>query len=256
MKIHDTAVVSKKAEIAEGVSIGPYSVINDNVKIGANTIVGAHCIIDEFTAIGKDCSIFSGAIVGSISQDKKFKGKKSFLEIGDRNIIREYSTINRGTDENSKTSIGNDNLLMAYSHIAHDCLVADNVVIANCGTLAGHVILERGVIVGGLTAIHQFVRIGELSIIGGCSKVVQDIVPYSMSDGHPAKVFGVNSTGLERADFSDNAKENLKKAFKMLFSMKLNLKNALAKIKNELPQTKEITSLMEFITSSERGIAR
>ena len=256
MNIHKTAVISPGAELADDVSVGPYAIINDNVKIGAGTKLEAHCIIDSYTTIGRDCHVFYGAVIGSITQDKKFEGKKSFLEIGDNNIIREYVTINRGTEENSRTRIGNDNLLMAYTHIAHDCQIGNGVIIANCGTLAGHVAVEDKVIIGGLAGTHQFVRIGELSIIGGCSKVVQDIVPYSMSDGHPAKIYGVNSIGLERADLPDEARESLKKAFKILFSMKLNTKSALSKIEKELPPSKEISKLVNFIKSSERGIAR
>jgi UDP-N-acetylglucosamine acyltransferase len=256
MNIHKTAIIDKTANLADGVSVGPYAVINKNVKIGNGTAVAAHCIIDDFTSIGKNCQIFTGAVIGSITQDKKFTGKRSFVEIGDNNIIREYATVNRGTEEGSKTTIGSNNMLMAYSHVAHDCRIANKVVIANCGTLAGHVILEDSVIIGGLTAVHQFVRIGQLAIIGGCSKVVQDIVPYSMSDGHPATIYGINSVGLERAGFKDDVKDNLKKAFKILFSMKLNIKNALKKIQQELPPSKEITNLINFIRSSERGISR
>jgi UDP-N-acetylglucosamine acyltransferase len=256
MAIHETAIISEDAKLEAGVSVGPYAVIGPGTNIGAGTSIGPHCVIGEFTNIGKNCQLFPGAVVGSITQDKKFDKKKSFLEIGDNNVIREYATINRGTEENSKTIIGNDCLLMAYSHVAHDCLIGDNVVIANCGTLAGHVILGDSVIIGGLAAVHQFVRIGALAIIGGCSKVVQDIVPYAMSDGHPAKVYKVNTLGLERAGFTSESKENLKRAFKIIFSMKLNIKNALLKIEQEFPKTTEIASLLNFIKGSERGIAR
>lgn len=256
MNIHKTAIISKDAKLGKNVSVGPYAVINGNAIINAGTQIGPHCVIDEFTAIGKDCRIFSGAVIGSISQDKKFEEKRSFLEIGDNNIIREYATINRGTEKDSKTVVGNNCLFMAYSHIAHDCSIGNNVVLANCGTLAGYVELEDGVIIGGLSAVHQFVRIGRLSIIGGCSKVVQDIVPYSMSDGHPARIYTVNVIGLDRAGFTDKQKDILKRAFKIIFSMKLNIKNALLKIEKELIPTKEIAILIDFIKSAERGIAR
>jgi len=256
MQIHKTAIIDPKAELADDIIVGPYTIIHKNVKIGAGTQIGAHCLIDEYTTIGKNCQIFTGTVVGSITQDKKFKGEKSFLEIGDDNIIREYATINRGTEAGSTTKIGNENLFMAYSHIAHDCKIGNNTVLANCGTLAGYVTLEDGAIVGGLAAIHQFVRIGKLAIIGGCSKVVQDIVPFCMVDGHPAVPYGINSIGLERAGYPDKAKEGLKKAFKIIFSMKLNIKNALKKIEDELPPQEEITYLINFIKSSERGISR
>jgi len=255
MDIHKTAIISENAKLADNVSVGPYTLINGNVVIGSGTKIGPHCVIDEFTSIGENCRIFSGAIIGSVSQDKKFEGKRSFVEIGNNNTIREYTTVNRGTEEDSKTIIGNNNLFMAYSHVAHDCHIGDEVVMANCSTLAGYVTLGNRSVLGGLGGVHQFVRIGELSIIGGCSKVVQDIVPYSMSDGHPAKIYGVNSLGLERIGFADEAKDNLKKAFKILFSMKLNKSNALKKIAEELPSSKEITNLVNFIKSSERGIA-
>jgi len=256
MSIHKTAIISKDVKLGENVSVGPYAVINGNAAIGAGTQIGPHCVIDGFTTIGKDCEIFSGAIIGSISQDKKFEEKRSFLEIGDNNIVREYATINRGTEKDSKTVVGNSCLFMAYSHVAHDCRIGDNVVLANCGTLAGYVELEDGVIIGGLAAVHQFVRVGRLSIVGGCSKVVQDLVPYSMSDGHPAKIYTINAVGLDRAGFTDKQKDSLKRAFKIIFSMKLNIKNALSKIEEELTATEEITILMDFIKSAERGIAR
>jgi UDP-N-acetylglucosamine acyltransferase len=256
MSIHETAIISKDVKLEKGVCIGPYAVINSGVKIGEGTSIGAHCVIGEFTSIGKNCQLFPGAVAGSITQDKKFTQKKSFLDIGDNNIIREYATINRGTEENSRTRIGSNCLLMAYSHVAHDCVIGDNVVIANCGTLAGHVVLEKGVIIGGLAAIHQFVKVGTLSIIGGCSKVVQDIVPYAMADGHPAKIYKVNTVGLERSGFTEEEKENLKRAFKIIFSMKLNIKNALSKIEKQITPTEEIITLVKFIKDSERGIAR
>lgn len=256
MDIHKTAVISKDAVIGEGVCVGPYSVINGNTNIGPGTKIGAHCVIDEFTTIGKDCKVFSGAVIGSISQDKKFGEKTSYLELGDNNIIREYVTINRGTKQDSKTIVGNNCLFMAYSHIAHDCRIGDNAVLANCGTLAGYVVMEEGAIIGGLTAVHQFVRIGRYAILGGCSKVVQDIVPYSMADGHPAKVYTINTVGLDRIGFTDEQKDALKRAFKIIFSMKLNIKNAISKIEKELPPTKETAILIDFIQSAERGIAR
>jgi UDP-N-acetylglucosamine acyltransferase len=256
MDIHKTAIIDPTAQISEGASIGAYSVVGANSKIGPSTSIGAHCIIGDYTTIGANCQIFAGASIGSATQDKKFQGKKSFLEIGDNNIIREYSTINRATEEGSKTSIGNNNLLMAYSHVAHDCVVGDHVTIANCGTLAGHVIVKDRSIIGGLTAVHQFVKLGELSIVGGCSKVVQDIVPYCMADGHPAKIYGINSIGLERAGISDEIKSSLKKAFKIIFTMKLNMKNAISMAETELPPSKELSGLIDFIKSSARGIAR
>lgn len=180
MQVHALAIVSKKAKLGDGVIISPYAVIGDGVVIGPGTKVGNHCVIEGNTTIGKDCEIFSGAVVGSRPQDLKYKGEKVFLEIGDNNIIREYCTFNPGTEEGGKTAVGNANLFMAYSHIAHDCRVGDNCVFANNATLAGHVTIEDRVVIGGLVAIHQFVRVGVLSIIGGCSKVVQDIPLFNL----------------------------------------------------------------------------
>ncbi|MBN1405647.1 MAG: acyl-ACP--UDP-N-acetylglucosamine O-acyltransferase [Candidatus Omnitrophica bacterium] len=254
--IHKTAIINPRANLGKGVSVGPNTIIGEFVTIGEGTLIGANCIIDGTTKIGKDCEIFTGAIIGTIAQDKKYKGGDTFLEIGDRNKIREYVTINLSTDNSDKTIIGNDNLLMAYSHIAHNCKIGNNNTLANSATLAGHVTIEDEVIIGGLTAIHQFVRIGKLAILGGCSKVVQDIVPYAMADGHPAKIYGVNSIGLSRRNIKPSTRLQLKKAFKILFYMKLNTGTAIEKIKKETEDCEEISCLIKFVKSSERGIAR
>lgn len=254
--IHKTAIIDKKAKLGKNVGVGPNTIIGPNVNIADNTKIGANCLIDGHTSIGKECEIFTGAIVGSITQDKKYKGGKNFLKIGDRNRIREYVTINLSTDEQSKTTIGNDNLIMAYAHIAHDCKIGNSTTLANCATLAGHVIVEDRVIMGGLAGAHQFVRIGTLAIIGGLSKVVKDIIPYSISDGHPAKIYGVNTIGLERAGIDPKIKSELKKAFRILLSTSLNAKKATEKIKEEIPSCAEVDNLIKFVDSSERGIAR
>ena len=256
MNIHNTAIISKDASIAEDALVGPYSIINGSVNIGSGTSIGAHCVIEEFVNIGKNCQFSPGAVIGGVSQDKKFKGGKSYVEIGDNNIIREYVTVNRSSKENGRTIIGNDNLIMAYSHVAHDCVVGNNVVIANSAAIAGHVTIEDNVILGGLCGIHQFVRIGKFSILGGCSKAVKDIVPFAIADGNPARIYGLNSIGLDRAGFSEEAKSVLKKAFKLLFLKKLNISNALKKIQKDLPSTKELTELISFIHSSERGVTK
>lgn len=255
-KIHPRAVVSKKAKLALGVEVGPFSVIGDNVRIGAKTVIGAHCLITGNTAIGKSCEIFTGAVVGSRPQDLKYKGEKSFLEIGDNNIIREYSTFNPGTKEGSKTTVGNNNLFMAYTHIAHDCDVGNYCVIANNGTLAGHVTIEDRTVIGGLVAIHQFVRVGKLSIIGGCSKVVQDIPPYSTCDGHPARVYGLNLIGLRRSGVNRDTIKKLHLAFKLLFNSGVSVKHAAEKAAREILPAEEITYLLDFIKGSQRGLVR
>ncbi|TBR16199.1 acyl-ACP--UDP-N-acetylglucosamine O-acyltransferase [bacterium] len=255
MQIHPTAIISKKAEIAKGVHVGPYSIVGDNVSIGSDTKIGAHCVLDGYTAIGQACEIFTGAVVGSRPQDLKYKNEKTFLEIGDNNVIREYCTFNPGTGEGGRTVVGNGNLFMAYSHVAHDCLVGSNCIIANNGTLAGHVTLEDSVVIGGLTAIHQFVRVGYLSIIGGCSKVTQDIPPYSTCDGHPAVIYGLNLIGLRRRNIATASIKNLKNAFKIIFHSGLIINHALEKLPAELKSDKEVSCLINFIEGSSRGIS-
>lgn len=256
MNIHPTAIVSPKAKLADSVSVGPFSVVSDNIVIGADTKIGSHCVIEGNTTIGKGCEIFTGAVVGSRPQDLKFKGEKVFLEIGDNNIIREYCTLNPGTQDGGKTIVGNNNLLMAYSHIAHDCVVGNGCVLANNCTLAGHVTIEDKAVVGGIVAIHQFVRIGMLSIIGGCSKVVQDIPPFSTCDGHPARVYGLNLVGLRRNGISNDSIRKIDQAFKLFFNSGLSVKHALERAEKELEKTEEVLYLVNFAKSSERGISR
>ena len=256
MSIHKTAIISDKAKLGKNVEVGPYSIIDGQVEIGDNTKIGSFCVIEGNTIMGENCRVFTGAVIGSIPQDLKYKDQRSFLEIGRNNIIREYVTINPGTDEGTKTTVGSDNLIMAYSHIAHNCIVGNHCVIANSGTLAGHVTVENRVVIGGLVAIHQFVRVGELSIIGGCSKVVQDIPPYSTCDGHPARFYGLNSIGLRRANVSNKDISNIKQAFKILFNSGLTTVKATEEIKSKVKNIPEVLHLIEFVKSSERGLSR
>lgn len=257
MNIHPTAIVSKKAKLGEEAQVGPYTIITDNVLIGKGVKIGSHCLIDGYTTIGPDCRIFTGAVVGSAPQDLKYKGEKSFLEIGSNNIIREFCTFNPGTGEGSKTIVGNDNLFMAYSHLAHDCLVGSGCVIANGGTFAGHVTIEDKAVVGGLVAIHQFVKVGKLSIIGGCSKVVQDIPPFSTCDGHPAQVYGLNLIGLRRGEVPRESIKQLDAAFKILFNSGLTIKHAIEKLEKEIQSpAEECAYLINFCKSTERGLSR
>src|SRR3989338_1750750 len=254
--IHQTAIVYPGARIAPDAEIGPFTVIGPKAKIGPMVKIGNSCLIDGDTAIGAGCVIYNGAIIGSHPQDLKYKGEEKKLVIGENNIIREYTTINLGTIESGITQVGNNNLIMAYSHIAHDCIVGDNCVLANCATLAGHVKIEDRVVIGGLTAIHQFTRVGKMSIIGGCSKVVQDIPPFSTCDGHPAKVYGLNLVGLRRAQVSNQAVANLKSAFKYLFFSGLTKSSAINKVKENLAPSPEIAYLLDFLSSSHRGVAK
>ena len=256
VQIHATAIVHPKAQLTGGVEIGPYSIIGEHVTIGSGTRIGAHAVIDGYTTLGKENVIFTGAVLGSITQDKKYRGGETYLKIGDRNNIREYVTVNPGTEDGSSTVIGNDNLLMAYSHVAHDCVVMNQTVLANVATLAGYVTVEDKAVVGGLSAVHQFVRVGKLAIVGGCSKVVQDIPSFMMVDGHPAKAFGLNSVGLERNGVSKEERLELKRAFKIIFRSKLSLSHAIRKIDADLKRLPAIVDLVTFLKSSERGICK
>ena len=254
--LHPTAIIHKKAKLAENVEVGPYVVIDEFVSIGAGTKVGAHCVITGHTIIGKECRIFSSAVVGSPPQDLKFKGEKSYLEIGDHNTIREFCTINPGTGKGGLTKIGSHNLFMAYVHVAHDCTVGNHNIIANCGTLAGHVAVEDHILVSGLAAVHQFVRIGKLAIVGGCSKVVQDIPPFATADGHPARVYGLNLVGLRRNNVSRQTIKELDRAFKILFDSGIAMKKALKNLTAEKQFCEEVAYLIDFIKNSSRGVTR
>ncbi|MFH0828375.1 MAG: acyl-ACP--UDP-N-acetylglucosamine O-acyltransferase [Candidatus Omnitrophota bacterium] len=254
--IHQTAVIHKKAKLAKNVEIGPYAVVDEFVSIGDGTKIGAHCVITGHTSIGKECQIFSSAVVGSPPQDLKFKGEISYLEIGDYNSIREFCTINPGTGESGKTKIGNHNLFMAYVHVAHDCIVGDHNVIANCGTLAGHVVVEDHILISGLVAVHQFVRVGKLAIVGGCSKVVQDVPPFVTADGHPARVYGLNLLGLRRNNVPRNVIKELGRAYKLIFDSGTAVKQTLEDIAAEKPSCEEVVYLINFIQNSPRGVIR
>ena len=255
--VHPTAIIHPKARLGEGVAVGPYTVIDEHVTIGAHTRIGAHCVIEGRTTIGSECQVFTGAVIGSIPQDLKYRGEESYLVIGDRNKIREYVTINPGTEGGGgKTVLGSDCLLMAYAHVAHDCVVGDQVIIANSAALAGHITVEDRAVIGGLVGIHQFVRVGTLAIIGGCSRVVQDIPPYSTCVGYPATVFGLNNEGLRRAGISEEAKRRLRHTFRVLFHSKLSMSHALKQVETDADHCPEVRHLVTFIRDSKRGVTR
>ena len=254
--IHPTAIIHKKAKLAENVEIGPYAVIDEFVSIGAGTKVGAHCLVTGHTTIGKENRIFSSVAVGSQPQDLKFKGEKSYLEIGDCNTIREFCTINVGTGEGGKTVIGSHNLLMVYCHVAHDCVIGSHNILVNNATLGGHVVVEDHCLLSALSAVHQFVRVGKLSIIGGCSKVVQDIPPFCTADGHPARVYGLNLVGLRRNNVARQTIKELDQAFKLLFDSGTIMKKAMDKLAVEKSSCEEVAYLIDFIKNSSRGVIR
>ncbi|MFO8053078.1 MAG: acyl-ACP--UDP-N-acetylglucosamine O-acyltransferase [Candidatus Omnitrophota bacterium] len=255
-KIDSRAIVDSSAKIAEGVRIGPYAIISKDAEIGQGTIIEPFAQVLGDTKVGCNCHIFSQAVVGSIPQDLKYKGERSYLVVGDNNKIREFVTINPGTEKDAKTIIGNNNLIMAYSHIAHDCIIGDENVLANGATLAGYVDVGNNVVVGGLVAIHQFCRLGNYSIVGGCSKVVQDVPPYSMCDGHPAIVRALNSIGLKRKEFSSSVIKDLRKAFKILFFSDHPFDEAKKITDETIGSIDQVKILLDFISSSKRGIGK
>jgi UDP-N-acetylglucosamine acyltransferase len=256
--IHPTAIIDSKADIGGGVEIGPYSVIEKGVSIGEGTKIGPHVVIREGTQIGKQCQISQFASIGEAPQFSGYKGEKTFLQIGNRNIIREFVTLHRGTVKGGgKTVIGNENFIMAYSHVAHDCQIGNQVIMANGATLAGHILVEDFAIIGGLTAIHQFCQVGAYAIIAGVSGILLDIPPYTKAQGVRAKLFGLNTVGLKRANFSEETMRALKKAYRIIFRSSLTLEKAMKQVgEDEIFQTPEVQHLLEFIKRSKRGITR
>ncbi len=257
MGIHRTAIVHKKAKISKEVSIGPYTIVGENVEIGYGCQIGPHVFLDGWTKIGKNCKILAQSAIGTPPQYLEYKGEKTRVVIGENNIIREFVTINRGTKEGGgETKIGNNNFLMAYVHIAHDCRIGDGVTLANVATLAGHVTVEDYAVVGGIVAVHQYVRIGAYAMIGGFSPVRKDIIPYIIGAGDPLRVSGINTIGLKRHGFSRKEISILKEAFRLIFRSKLNLSRATEKIEQELEKTDSIKHLLEFLRTSKRGICK
>jgi UDP-N-acetylglucosamine acyltransferase len=256
--IHPTAIIDSKAEISEEVEIGPYSVIEKNVLIGEGTKIGPHVVIREGTHIGKRCQIFQFASIGEAPQAVAYRGEKTSLFIGDQNMIREFVTLHRGTVKGGgKTVLGNENFIMAYSHVAHDCQIGNQVVMANGATLAGHILIEDHAIIGGLSAIHQFCRIGAHAIISGLTGVSQDVPPYMMAAGSRAKLFGLNTVGLKRAQFSEQTLRALKKAYRIIFRSSLTLEKAMKTVEeDDIFLIPEVRHLLDFIQHSKRGISR
>ena len=254
--IHDTAVIAPGARIAKNVEIGPYSVIGENVEIGEGTKIGPHVVITGWTQIGKDCKIFQGASIGEEPQDLKFKGEKSYVFIGDRTTIREGATVHRATGEGEETRIGNDCLLMALTHVAHNCVVGNNIIMSNLASLAGHCIVEDRAVIGGMAGVHQFVKIGRNAMVGGMSRLVQDVVPYTIVNGQPAQVYGLNNVGITRAGISMESRRALKKAYKLLYRSGLTLAKAITVIEQEVESCEEVEHFLRFLRDAERGICR
>jgi UDP-N-acetylglucosamine acyltransferase len=252
--IHPTAIISPGAKLGDDVAVGPYAVIEDNVIIGKGSTVGTAALIAYGARLGEEVRIFPHAVVGTVPQDLKFGGEETILEVGDRTVIREFATLNRGTVAHGKTTVGSDCFLMAYSHVAHDCAVGNHCIFANCATLAGHVTIEDWVIIGGLVGIHQFVRIGCHSMIGGGWRVPKDVPPYITAAGDPLKPVDINKIGLQRRDFPDETIDRLKKAYRILFRSHMDMSRAIEELDKLGDMGPEVAHLREFIVSSERGV--
>ena len=255
-EIHPTAVVASSAVIGDGCHIGPYCIVGPQVSLGENCMLYNHVVVEGPCIIGAGNEFYPFSSIGQRTQDRKYDREPTFLEIGKGNTFREFVTINRSTIPESKTTIGNHGNFLAYSHVAHDCVVGSHVIFSNKGTLAGHVSVEDDAVLGGLTAVHQFGRIGRHAITGGCSKIVQDVPPFMIADGNPAEVRGVNIVGLKRCGFEENELSLLKDAYRILYRSNLNVLQALEKIREELPSNVHIDTLRTFVESSSRGIVR
>jgi UDP-N-acetylglucosamine acyltransferase len=254
--IHPTAVIHPGAQIGADCEIGPYCVIGKDVVLGARSRLHSHVVIDGHTRLGEENQIFPFVSIGLRTQDLKWKGGITRTEIGDKNTFRESVTIHSDTADGEATIVGSHNHILAYSHIAHNVTLANHIIMSNVATLAGHVIVEDRAVIGGLAAVHQFCRIGKMSLIGGCSKVVQDVVPYMIVDGNPGETRTVNKVGMERNGVSEEAQAALRQAYKILFREGLIISNALTQIEAELGNVPEVQHLIQFVRTSERGITK
>jgi UDP-N-acetylglucosamine acyltransferase len=254
--IHETAVVHSGAEIGVGVTVGPFCVIGPDVQIGDGTQIDAHVVIQQWTRIGTNCQVGCGSVLGGAPQDHKFRGERSYLIIGDNTIIREYNTIHRACGEEMATSIGNDDMLMAYCHIGHNCYIGNHIVMANMVGISGHVVVEDRVVFGGMVGVHQYVRIGKLAMVGGYSKVAQDIPPFMMADGRPTRVCDLNIIGLRRSGVPPKVRAGLKQAYKLLYRSNMNITQAIEAIEateSELEPSEEMDYLLEFLRNIKFG---
>jgi len=255
--IHPSALIDPSAEVDEGVSIGPFTVIGPDVRIGKGTEIASHVVIKSSTTIGEDNRVFQFSSIGEDPQDKKYAGEKTYLEIGDRNVIREYVTLNRGTAQDAvSTRIGDDNLLMAYVHVAHDCQIGNNTIMANAASLAGHVTIEDWAILGGFTIVHQFCRIGAHSFNGMGSVISKDVPPFVMLNGHPAQPHGINKEGLKRQGFTSEDLQHIMRAYKLLYKQGMPLNTAKEKIAEMAGESPVLEIMARFFENSDRSIIR
>jgi UDP-N-acetylglucosamine acyltransferase len=254
--IHPTAIVDPKAALGAGVEIGPYAIIEANVEIGDGTVIGPHALVAWGTRMGSRCRVHHAATVGTIPQDLKFAGEESYCLIGDDTIIREYVSINRGTAAAGKTVVGSHCAILAYCHVGHDCIVGDHFIVSNNLAMAGHVIVGNHVTVGGVCAFHQFVRIGDHVMIGASSYVTQDVVPFAITGIEPVRVAGINKVGLERRGFSADRRQDIKRAYKILFREGLSIDDACGKMVEQFAENPDVRQIVDFVKSSKRGILR
>jgi UDP-N-acetylglucosamine acyltransferase len=255
--LHPTALIDPKARLGSGVQVGPYAIIGAEVEIGDGCRVGHHATIDGSSKIGPRNEFFPYTAIGFKTQDLKYKGEPTHLEIGEGNVFREFCTVHRGTGAGEKTIIGDGNLFLAYAHVAHNCVVGNKTIFSNNATLAGHVVVGDYAVISGLSAVHQFCRIGEHVIIGGCAKIVQDVPPFLIADGNPAQLRGVNHVGLERRGFSADDIKALRRAYRILADKTLNFSQALAKIEaSEDAQNTHVQTLVQFLKTTKRGVIR
>jgi len=252
--IHPTALIDPSAEIGAGVTIGPYAIVGPSVAVGDRCRIGPRATLQRNVRLAEGVSVGDGSILGGDPQDQKYNGEETWVEVGERTIIREYSTINRGTTATYKTTIGARCFIMTYVHLAHDCHVGDDVVIANATQCAGHVTIHDRAILSGLNAVHQFVTIGTYAFVGGGSRVNQDIPPYVKAVGNPMELYGLNSIGLQRAGFAGETVAALKRAYRLFFNSDLNLTQASERARTELPVLPEVERFVTFVESSERGV--
>ncbi len=252
--IHPTAIVSPEAELAPDAEVGPFAIVGPAVTVGPRCRIAARAILEQNVRLGADCRVGTGSIVGGAPQDLKYAGEETWVEIGDGTIVREYCTINRGTTQSRRTTLGKQCLVMTYVHIAHDCHIGDRVILANGVQLAGHVTIDTCATLSGLTPVHQFVKIGAYAFVGGMSRVTKDVPPYTKAVGSPMKLYGLNAVGLQRHGFSAEAIAELKKAYRLFFRSGLNISQALDRGRTELAQLPEVTNFLQFIEESGRGV--
>jgi UDP-N-acetylglucosamine acyltransferase len=253
-RVHPSAVIARDARLGDDVEVGPFAIIGEDCEVADGCVIAARATLERHVRLAPNVRIGIGSVIGGDPQDLKFKGEMTTVEIGEGSIVREYATINRGTSQSWKTSVGKNSFIMSYVHLAHDCHVGDGVILANGVQLAGHVTVEDRAIMSGLTAVHQFVRIGAYSFIGGMSRVAKDIPPYLKAVGNPVKLYGLNSVGLQRNNFDPDVIRELKRAYRLFFRSELNVSQALERAQSELTMTPEVKHFLGFVDNSQRGV--